>query len=108
MGGKGLINVKITDKTGQVVAIKEVTDSDELMLVTRNGVINRQPANQIRVIGRNTQGVRLINLDEGDELVDLARLSVEALAEDSIEEAPGTGESGPEAVESAEAAQADD
>ena len=73
-GGKGLINLKTTEKTGRVVAVKEVTDDDELMLVTRNGVINRQPASQIRVIGRNTQGVRLITLDEGDELVDVARV----------------------------------
>ncbi|MDH3732077.1 MAG: DNA gyrase subunit A [Gemmatimonadota bacterium] len=73
-GGKGLINVKTSDKTGLVVAVREVTDDDELMLVTRNGVINRQPAGQIRVIGRNTQGVRLITLDDGDELVDVARV----------------------------------
>ncbi len=81
-GGKGLINVKITQRTGQVVAIKEVTDDDELMLVTRNGVINRQRAGEIRVIGRNTQGVRLINLDEGDRLVDLTRLSSRELEEE--------------------------
>ena len=73
-GGKGLINVKTSDKTGRVVAVREVTDEDELMLVTRNGVINRQPAREIRVIGRNTQGVRLITLDAGDELVDVARV----------------------------------
>jgi DNA gyrase subunit A len=81
-GGKGLINLKTVEKTGQVVAVKEVTDEDELMLVTRNGVINRQPTQEIRVIGRNTQGVRLINLDEGDELVDVARvISDEVLPE---------------------------
>jgi len=73
-GGKGLINLKTTEKTGQVVTVKEVTDEDVLMLVTRNGVINRQGAGEIRVIGRNTQGVRLISLDEGDELVDVARV----------------------------------
>ena len=73
-GGKGLINLKTTQKTGRVVAVKEVTDDDELMLVTRHGVINRQSAREIRVIGRNTQGVRLISLDEGDELVDVARV----------------------------------
>ncbi|MGH7541858.1 MAG: DNA gyrase subunit A, partial [Gemmatimonadota bacterium] len=73
-GGKGLINLKITERTGLVVAVKEVTDEDELMLVTRNGVINRQPARDIRVIGRNTQGVRLIVLDEGDQVVDVARV----------------------------------
>jgi DNA gyrase subunit A len=73
-GGKGLINLKPTEKSGLVAAVREVTDDDELMFVTRNGVINRQPAEGIRVIGRNTQGVRLVSLDEGDELVDVASL----------------------------------
>ncbi|MFQ5690847.1 MAG: DNA gyrase subunit A [Gemmatimonadota bacterium] len=73
-GGKGLINLKITRRTGCVVGVKEVTDEDELLLITRNGVINRQPAREIRVIGRNTQGVRLVNLDEGDAVVDVARV----------------------------------
>jgi DNA gyrase subunit A len=74
-GGKGLINLRLTGKTGPVVAVKEVTDEDELMLVTRAGVVNRQPASEIRVIGRNTQGVRLVALDEGDEVVDVARIA---------------------------------
>ncbi len=73
-GGKGLINLKPTEKSGFVAAVREVTDEDELMFVTRNGVINRQPAEGIRVIGRNTKGVRLVSLDEGDELMDVAGL----------------------------------
>ena len=73
-GGKGLINLKPTEKSDLVAAVREVTDDDELMFVTRNGVINRQPAEGIRVIGRNTKGVRLVSLDEGDELVDVACL----------------------------------
>ena len=72
-------------------AYEEVTDDDELMLVTRNGVINRQPASEIRVIGRNTQGVRLVNLDDGDELMDVARViedtNGEALEEENGDEA---------------------
>ena len=52
----GVINLKLTDKSGPVVAVREVTDEDELMFVTRNGVINRQRAEEIRVIGRATQG----------------------------------------------------
>jgi DNA gyrase subunit A len=76
-GGKGLINLRLTARTGDVVAVREVTDEDELMLVTRGGVINRQGAAEIRVIGRNTQGVRLISLDDGDELVDVARIAPE-------------------------------
>jgi DNA gyrase subunit A len=94
-GGKGLINFRLSDKTGPVVAAKEVTDDDELMLVTRGGVINRQGAHEIRVIGRNTQGVRVITLDDGDELIDLARVArdLEDLDDDAADvelEAAGT------------------
>ena len=81
-GGKGLINFRLTARTGEVVGVREVTDEDELMLVTRGGVVNRQPASQIRVIGRATQGVRLITLDEGDELVDIAKVAVDLDDED--------------------------
>ena len=73
-GGKGVINVKTTAKTGKVVSIKASSPGDELVMITRKGVVNRQPVDQIRVIGRNTQGVRLIALDDGDEVMDVARL----------------------------------
>ncbi|HEX6940399.1 MAG TPA: DNA gyrase subunit A [Longimicrobiales bacterium] len=73
-GGKGVINFKITPRTGKVIAIKEVLPEDELMLITRNGVVNRQAVREIRVIGRATQGVKLMTLDEGDSVVDVARL----------------------------------
>ena len=76
-GGTGLINFRLNDKTGDVVGVREVTDDDELMLVTRGGVINRQPASQIRVIGRATQGVRVIALDDGDELIDIAKVAAD-------------------------------
>ncbi|MFQ5745672.1 MAG: DNA gyrase subunit A [Gemmatimonadota bacterium] len=92
-GGKGLINVRITERTGEVVAAKEVTDEDELMFVTRQGVINRQHAREIRVIGRNTQGVRLVSLDEGDELMDVSRVVADlANGGNGIEVAGGRGE----------------
>jgi DNA gyrase subunit A len=91
-GGSGVINFRVTDQTGRVVAIKEVFPGDELMLITRAGVINRQRVNEIRVIGRATQGVRLLSLDEGDVLVDVARL----VPEDDAGEAAisGNGASG--------------
>jgi DNA gyrase subunit A len=73
-GGKGIITFKVTDKTGTCVALKEVIPDDELMMITRQGVIIRVPVDGIRVIGRNTQGVRVMNLDEGDTLVDVARV----------------------------------
>ena len=90
-GGKGLINLKLSARTGKVVAVREVTDDDELMLVTRNGVINRQSASEIRVIGRNTQGVRLITLDAGDELVDVARVIDEDVHIEGDENGAGAG-----------------
>jgi DNA gyrase subunit A len=92
-GGTGLINFRLSEKTGEVVGVREVTDEDEIMLVTRGGVINRQPASQIRVIGRATQGVRIIALDEGDELMDIAKVAAdldegsdEDLDDESMEE----------------------
>ncbi len=71
-GGLGVINLKLTEKTGAVVAVKAVADGDQLMVITRNGVVNRQRVAEMRVIGRATQGVRLVNLDEGDSVVDVA------------------------------------
>jgi DNA gyrase subunit A len=73
-GGRGVINVRISDKTGRVVAIKEVHDGDELMVITRQGVIIRTPVDGIRSIGRNTQGVKLINLGAKDAVMDVARV----------------------------------
>ena len=71
-GGMGVINVKFTRRTGPVVAVKAVTDGDQLMVITRNGVVNRQRVDEMRVIGRATQGVRMVNLDKGDSVVDVA------------------------------------
>jgi DNA gyrase subunit A len=76
-GGKGIITLKHTEKTGAIVALKEVLPEDELMMITRHGVIIRVPVDGIRVIGRNTQGVRVMNLDSGDTVVDVTRVVVE-------------------------------
>ncbi len=73
-GGKGIITLKKTDKTGRMVALKEVIPDDELMMITRHGIVIRVPVEGISVIGRNTQGVRVMNLDDGDTLVDVARV----------------------------------
>ncbi len=73
-GGKGIITFKVTEKTGSIVALKEVIPDDELMMITHHGVIIRVPVDGIRVIGRNTQGVRVMNLDAGDTLQDVARV----------------------------------
>jgi DNA gyrase subunit A len=73
-GGSGVINIKTTPRTGEVVSIKGVTDDEQLMVITRNGVVNRQTVAEIRTIGRATQGVRLVNLDDGDAVMDVARV----------------------------------
>jgi DNA gyrase subunit A len=74
-GGKGVITMKATDKTGRVVGGQQVTEDDQLMLITNTGKIIRLRIKDIRVIGRNTQGVRLIDLEEGERVVSLARLA---------------------------------
>ena len=71
-GGKGIFTVKTTDRTGRMVAIKEVMEKDDVVIVTSRGVIIRQHVSDIRVAGRNTQGVRLIKLDQGDLVADVA------------------------------------
>ncbi|PKK82442.1 MAG: DNA gyrase subunit A [candidate division Zixibacteria bacterium HGW-Zixibacteria-1] len=76
-GGKGIINIKASDRNGEAVSIKEVVDKDELILITKKGITNRQRVDKISVISRNTQGVRLIMLDEGDKVIDVARVVTE-------------------------------
>lgn len=73
-GGKGVITVKTSDKNGKLIAMKEVNDGDELVIITSKGMVIRQAVGDIRVMGRNTQGVRLIKLNEDDEIADIARV----------------------------------
>ena len=73
-GGSGVINIKCTPKNGKVVSIKIVGDDDELMFITKKGVVIRTPVNGISVIGRNTQGVRIMRLDPDDSIVSVARI----------------------------------
>lgn len=73
-GGKGVITVKTSDKNGKLIAMKEVNDGDELVIITTGGMVIRQSVADIRVMGRNTQGVRLIRLNEGDDIADIARV----------------------------------
>jgi DNA gyrase subunit A len=96
-GGKGIITLKKTDKTGHIVALKEVIPDDELMMITRHGVIIRLPVDGIRVIGRNTQGVKVMNLDAGDTVVDVARVVKED--EGGAEEVAAGDAAGPAAEE---------
>ncbi|MFH1380388.1 MAG: DNA gyrase C-terminal beta-propeller domain-containing protein, partial [bacterium] len=71
-GGKGVINIKTTKRNGQVIGIRRVKEDDDLMLMTIHGQIIRQPIKNISHIGRNTQGVRLVSLNEGDKLAAIA------------------------------------
>ncbi len=74
-GGKGIINIKASERNGEVVTIKDVVDDDELILITKKGITNRQRVGAIHIISRNTQGVRLIALGEGDKVIDVARVA---------------------------------
>ena len=87
-GGIGLKNVQTSDRNGLVIGIAYVTDRDELLLVTEQGQIIRMKAGDLRPIGRDTQGVRLMDLAEGDRLVSIATLSE---PEDENGEHAGTG-----------------
>ncbi|MFQ6105049.1 MAG: DNA gyrase subunit A [Candidatus Glassbacteria bacterium] len=75
--GKGIITLKVTERTGRLVAVKEVLDEDEIMLISQSGMVIRQRVSDIKVIGRATQGVKLIQLEEGDRMVDVARVMQE-------------------------------
>lgn len=76
-GGKGVKTINITDKTGKLIAIKNVTDNDDLMIINRSGLIIRMAVNDLRIMGRATQGVRLINLKGDDAIAAVAKVEVE-------------------------------
>jgi len=82
-GGKGIISIRTSERNGEAVCIMEVVDDDELMILTQNGILIRLPVHDIRIIGRVTQGVRLINLGKDDFVVDVER--VPAGANEDIE-----------------------
>ncbi|MEW6087018.1 MAG: DNA gyrase subunit A [bacterium] len=85
-GGKGVINIKPTARNGNVVGVKESTDTDELMIITSHGLIIRMPVEGINSISRNTQGVRLIRLEEGDKVQSIACIQENAADADGGEE----------------------
>ena len=94
-GGKGIITVNRTDRTGDVVALMEVLPEDEIMLITLHGVVIRSSVSQVRVTGRIAQGVRLVNLDEGDLVTAVARVIPEEKGEG---EDDGLGEEAVDAI----------
>lgn len=84
-GGKGVKTLNVTDKTGKLVAIKGVIDTDDLMIINRSGITIRLNVSDIRTIGRATQGVRLIKLNEGDQISSVAKVEMDT--EEEIVEA---------------------
>ncbi len=104
-GGSGVINIKVTDKNGPVVGIKSVSDADQLLLITQSGMLIRIKVKDIRETGRAAQGVRLINLDEGDRVVAVAKLAEPDENEDEpqalLPEPPETRPGGPKAPRAA-------
>jgi DNA gyrase subunit A len=76
-GGKGILNIKVTKKNGEVVGAKTVADKDEIMIITQNGMIVRCNIKDIRVTGRNAQGVRIISLKEKDKVSSIASVVAE-------------------------------
>ncbi len=90
-GGKGVKTISITDKTGELVSIKNVTDQDDLMIINKSGIAIRLPVEDLRVMGRATQGVRLINLKNNDQIAAVAK--VMKIEDDEIEETEESAES---------------
>lgn len=94
-GGKGVKTLNITDKTGNLISIKEVKESDDLMIINKSGITIRMPVSDLRVMGRATQGVRLIKLDDDDEIASVAKVddySEEAIADLPADENTGSDE----------------
>jgi len=85
-GGKGVKTLNITEKTGNLVSIKAVTDDDELMIINKSGIAIRLPLDEIRVMGRATQGVRLIKMRDGDQIASVAKVKKDDSGEEGSEE----------------------
>ncbi|MEI7488601.1 MAG: DNA gyrase C-terminal beta-propeller domain-containing protein, partial [Chryseobacterium sp.] len=85
-GGKGVITLNITEKTGNLIAIQNVTDDDGLMIINKSGVAIRMNMDEMRVMGRNTQGVRMINLKKNDEIAAIAKVAMDKDVEEDSEE----------------------
>jgi DNA gyrase subunit A len=121
-GGKGVKTINVTEKTGALVAIKNVTDADDLMIINKSGIVIRIVVSELRVMGRATQGVRLINLKGNDEIASVARIdhddeeveetteshivvdgeALEAAPDEDITEETGEEEAGDDAEEETE------
>ena len=88
-GGKGVFAIKTSERNGYVVGALQVVDEDQVMLITNSGKVIRMPMDTVRIIGRNTQGVRLINLEEGEKVVGLSMIAREEISEEETENDSG-------------------
>jgi DNA gyrase subunit A len=93
-GGKGVKTISITSKTGALVAVKEVVDSDDLMIINKSGITIRMGVDSVRVMGRATQGVKLIRLNEGDEISSVEKIVKFAEEETGEDGSASEGDSG--------------
>jgi len=113
-GGKGVKTINITEKTGNLVGIKSVTDANDLMIITKNGIAIRMNVSDLRVMGRATQGVRLINIQDSDSIAAVTKVDhedeveAEVAAEGTTPDAPTSEISSPEASESENSTPTDD
>src|SRR5438132_3476732 len=80
-GGKGVRDIRTSERNGPVVGVVSVRDGDDLMFITAQGMVNRTHVNEIRIVGRNTQGVRVMGLNEGDKIASVAKVAKEDEAE---------------------------
>ena len=97
-GGKGVRDIRTSERNGPVVGVASVRDDDDIMLITTGGMVNRTHVREIRVVGRNTQGVRIMSLKEGDKIASIAKVAQEGEAEDATEAPEGEVPTNPPAV----------
>lgn len=94
-GGKGVITLNITEKTGSLIAIQNVTDEDGLMIINKSGVAIRMNMDEMRVMGRNTQGVKMINLKKNDEIAAIAKVEMDKDVEEELIDGETDEDAGP-------------
>jgi DNA gyrase subunit A len=84
-GGKGLRDIRTSERNGPVIGVVPVRDGDDIMLITTQGMVNRTHVSEIRTIGRNTQGVRIMNLNDADKIASIAKVAKEDVEEEEVE-----------------------
>src|SRR5207244_3262169 len=94
-GGKGLRDIRASARNGPVVGIVSVREDDNIMLITAQGMVNRTHVREIRLIGRNTQGVRIMNLNEGDKIASIAKVAKEDIGPNGSETPSAPAETPP-------------